>query len=227
MKYDGISRETLFLLAYNRFRNSKEFYDEHKEELKSGVTVPMRQIAGIISSEFAELDPLMVTNPVKMVSRIRRDTRYTKDQSLYRENMWIMFMRDKHAWHGYPAFWFEVSPSWYSMGIGIYATESGQMQLFRKYLRERPDEFLKCAKKCEKTGAYIFGSEYKRMPDGCPAGLENYYSHKEFGFIKESGNVEDLADEGIFDIIRRTYKAYSPMFSFLLEISDEYYSKGE
>ena len=97
MKYEGISRETLFLLADNRFRNSKEFYDEHKEELKSGITVPMRQIAGIISSEFAKLDPLMVTNPVKMVSRIRRDTRYTKDQSLYRENMWIMFMRDKHA----------------------------------------------------------------------------------------------------------------------------------
>ena len=89
MNYDGISRETLFLLADNRFRNSKEFYDEHKEELKSGITVPMRQIAGIISSEFAKLDPLMVTNPVKMVSRIRRDTRYTKDQSLYRENMWI------------------------------------------------------------------------------------------------------------------------------------------
>ena len=227
MTYDGISRETLFLLADNRFRNSKEFYDEHKEELKLGITVPMRQIAGIISSEFASLDPLMVTNPVKMVSRIRRDTRYTKDQSLYRENMWIMFMRDKHAWHGYPAFWFEVSPSWYSMGVGIYATESGQMQLFRLYLRERPSEFLKCAKSCEKTGAYIYGREYKRMPEGCPDGLENYYAHKEFGYIKESGNIDNLSTPLILDEIRKTYKAYSPMFKFLLEISDEYYSKGE
>ncbi|MBR5112661.1 MAG: hypothetical protein IK097_04455, partial [Clostridia bacterium] len=60
-----------------------------------------------------------------------------------------------------------------------------------------------------------------------PAGLEDYYAHKEFGFIKESGNVDDLADDGILDIIRKTYKEYSPMFKFLLEISDEYYSKGE
>ena len=148
MNYDGISRETLLLLADNRFRYSKEFYDEHKEELKSGITVPMRQIAGIISSEFAKLDPLMVTNPVKMVSRIRRDTRYTKDQSLYRENMWIMFMRDKHAWTGYPCFWFEVTPRNYSVGVGFFGAGSAQMKTFREELAARKDEFLKAAAKC-------------------------------------------------------------------------------
>ena len=95
MRYDGITRNSLFLLADNRFRDSKAYYEEHKEEIKSGVTIPMRQIAGVIGEELLSVDPLMNTIPTKMVSRVRRDTRYTKDKSLYRENMWIMFMRPK------------------------------------------------------------------------------------------------------------------------------------
>lgn len=225
--YDGIKRETLFLAADNRFRNSKAFYEEHKEELKSGLIVPMRQIAAETVQDLLKLDPLMVSVPTKMVSRFRRDTRYTKDKSLYRENLWIMFMRDKHTWRGYPAFWFEVGPGGYSMGVGFYGTESGQTALFRKYLRERTAEFLKAAKKCESTGAYIYGSEYKKMPEGCPAGLENYYAHKDFGYIKENDRVDDLADERIIEIIKNTYKVFSPMFKFMLELSDEYYSDND
>ena len=69
MEYKGITPEALFLLADNRFRNSKEYYESRKEEIKSGVT------------------ELMNTIPTRMVSRVRRDTRYTNDKSLYRDNM--------------------------------------------------------------------------------------------------------------------------------------------
>ena len=77
MNYNGITRDALFMLADNRFRNSKAYYDEHKEELKTKITVPMRQIAGLLSEEMLALDPMMNTIPTKMVSRIRRDTRFT------------------------------------------------------------------------------------------------------------------------------------------------------
>ena len=33
MIYDGITRDSLFLLADNRFRDSKAYYEEHKEEM--------------------------------------------------------------------------------------------------------------------------------------------------------------------------------------------------
>ena len=127
------------MMADNRFRNSKAYYDEHKEELKAKMTVPMRQIAGILGEELLSLDPFMNTVPTKMVSRIRRDTRYTKDKSLYRENMWIMFMRDKHQWRGYPCMWFEVTPTAYSYGVGFFGDEPGLMAEFRKHLRENSE----------------------------------------------------------------------------------------
>ena len=227
MEYSGISRDSLFLLADNRFRDSKAFYEEHKEAIKQGVTVPMRQIAGIIGSELVSLDSMMVTNPVKMVSRVRRDTRYSRDKSMYRENMWIMFMRDKHQWINYPCFWFEVTPANYSMGIGFFGNDSAVMQNFRKAIRERTAEFRAAARKCEKVGVNFFGSEYKRMPAGCPKGMEPYYGRKDFGFIYYSPDLDDLKDDKIIDIIRKNFKAFSPMYSFLLSVADETFAKGE
>ena len=222
MKYDGITRDMLFLMADNRFRNSKAFYDEHKEEMKAGITVPLRQIAEQVVPDLLKLDEKIVSVPVKMVSRFRRDTRYTRDQSLYRDHMWIMFMRDKHAFTGYPAFWFEITPAAYSMGVGMFMAPPAQMNLFRRHLRERGAEFRKAAAKCAKNGSVIYGSEYKRMPADCPPGFEPYYGRREFGFIKYSDNVDDLADDKIIDIIKSVYKDYSAMFRFLFEIADEF-----
>lgn len=45
--YKGIKPEIIELLSINRFNDSKAFYEEHKEELKQGATVPMRQWCSI------------------------------------------------------------------------------------------------------------------------------------------------------------------------------------
>ena len=224
MKYDGITRESLFLFADNRFRDSREFYEEHKEELKQGLTVPMRQIAAEVGSKLYPLDPMMQLIPTKMVSRIRRDTRYSKDKLLYRDNMWIMFMRDKHQWDCYPCFWFEVEQTGYSMGIGTFGSCPGLMETYRKALRERPEEYLKIVKKIEKSGAMMYGQQYKKLPAGCPDGLEKYYISKSVGFIKYFPDLDDLKDEKIINIILKEYKLYAPLYTFLLSVADEYFS---
>ncbi len=227
MNYNGITQDALFMLADNRFRNSKAYYDEHKEELKEKITVPMRQIAGILGEEMISLDPLMNTIPTKMVSRIRRDTRFTKDKSLYRENIWIMFMRDKHQWRGYPCMWFEVTPTSYSTGIGIYGAEPGLMSVYRNALKEKSEEFIRAAVNCENAGAKFYSTPYKRGFADCPMGLEEYYNTKDICFIHSSGNLKDLENEKIIEILRNIYKAYAPMYKFLLEISDDYFSREE
>ena len=118
--FKGITQDTLFLMQLNRFNDSKAFYEENKEKIKANMTVPMRQIAASLSDMMLDIDPFMNTIPTKMVSRVRRDTRYTHDKHLYRENMWIMFMRPKKEWHMYPCMWFEVTPQAWSCGVGTY-----------------------------------------------------------------------------------------------------------
>lgn len=227
MGYNGITRDSLFLLSDNRFKDSKDFYEEHKDEIKNGITVPLRQIAGTIGMELLSIDPMMNAIPQKMVSRVRRDTRFTKDKRLYRDNMWIMFMRPKHEWRGYPCMWFEITPFGYSLGVGFFGDEPALLEVFRKNLRCRAEEFRKAADLCKKAGSIFSKSQYKRPFPNCPDGLEEYYNAKDIGFIAYSDNVDDLKDERIIEIIRGTFKAYSPMYQFLLSVSDEYFMKGE
>ena len=84
--FKGITQDTLFLMQLNRFNDSKAFYEENKEKIKANMTVPMRQIAASLSDMMLDIDQFMNTIPTKMVSRVRRDTRYTHDKHLYREN---------------------------------------------------------------------------------------------------------------------------------------------
>ena len=140
-------------MAQNRFENSKSFYEEHKQELKDGFTVPLRQIAMALGSKVFALDDMIVTDPVRMVSRIRRDNRYTKDKSLYRDHLWVMFMRNKHEWMNYPCMWFEVNQDCWGYGVGTYYADAQFLELYRKTLLERPKEFLDAVHRAENTGA--------------------------------------------------------------------------
>lgn len=224
MDFKGISAESMLLLSENRFKDSREFYEEHKEEIKSVVTVPLRQIAGIIGERLVSLDPMIVSNPIKMVSRVCRDTRFTHDKHLYRENMWIMFMRDKHIWHQYPCMWFEVFPGRFTTGVGMFMEKPALMEYYRAAIRERTADFVAAVKSVEASGAVLSGEEYKKPKPGCPEGLERYYSIKNMYFMKTNHDFARLANPNVIDEIWSFYQAASPMYSFLLSIADKFAS---
>lgn len=225
MNYCGISPEARLLLSENRFRDSRDFYEEHKEQIKESCTVPMRQIASFFGNQFTSLDPLICTDPVKMVSRVRRDTRFTKDQHLYRENMWVMFMRPKQEWQHYPCMWFEFTPRNYSLGIGLFWQTPALLEYYRKGIREHTEEFIRAVESCESVGAVIDSEQYKKSKDGCPKGLEKYYNSKSVYFCIYSDKLSDLEDETIINKLSRYYCAFAPMYKFLLSVSDEFLSK--
>ena len=137
MPYAGISPEALFLLSRNRFEDSKDFYDAHKARLKQQVFAPLSQIMESLAEDFTCLDPGMLLNPSKMMSRLRRDTRFTKEKHMYRDNIWLMFMRPKSdmpfLW---PCMWFEIKPEegFWSAGVCGYEQTPKFMQFMKELL---------------------------------------------------------------------------------------------
>ena len=222
MSYNGIKPDILFLAAHNRFENSRIFYEEHKQELKDGFTVPMRQIAAEIVPQIYDIDDKVMTNPVRMVSRFFRDTRYSKDKHLYRDNLWVMFMRNKHEWQQYPCMWFEVTQNYWSYGVGMFWVDATYLELYRKALLERPQEFLKAVEDCEKAGAMYCPEFYKKAKPGNPIPeIEPYYNIKDMHFIAQRTDFETLQSEALIDELKAVYKNFSGMYTFLKSISDE------
>ena len=89
------SQKTLDFLFENRLHDSREWFAQHKKEYQELVIQPLRQLVMDLSPTMLELDPEFNTEPKvdKTICRVWRDTRYTKDPSLYRDHMWILFKR--------------------------------------------------------------------------------------------------------------------------------------
>lgn len=152
--YGGIKPETIELLSLNRFNDSKAFYEEHKEELKQGATVPMRQMVLDLSDLLSDLDPLMDTDPTYIVSRIRRDTRRSKSKLMYRENLWVMLRRNKFQYPFAPFYWFEFLPRGYAYGLGMWVGRPIQFDEVRKLILKEPERWRNAVKATETAGLH-------------------------------------------------------------------------
>ncbi|MGN1417757.1 MAG: DUF2461 domain-containing protein [Acutalibacteraceae bacterium] len=223
-QFKGFDRDTLLLLAENKFNDSKVYYESVKETLKQKATVPMRQLCSDLCDELFEIDEQMNLIPSKMVSRIRRDTRFAKNKEMYRDNMWCMFMRDKHRYSNQPCMWFEFMPGGWSVGVGMYRAEPKYLDAYRKVFLENQSLFKNAVKSAEAVGAICDMEQYKKPKDGSetlPKALVPYYNAKYLYFIYYSSDVEPLFDASVIDKIRECINAYTPMYQFLLRVTDK------
>lgn len=215
--FKGFDRDVLLMLAENKFNDSKPYYESIKETLKQKAIVPMRQICSELSPILFEIDGQMNLIPVKMVSRIRRDTRRAKNMNMYRDNIWCMFMRHKYEWDYQPCMWFEVMPGCYTIGVGMFHTDSAFLEKYREVFSENQGVFESALESVLSAGAEPCIERYaKDKPGTVKQGLSDYFNAKNLFFIKSSFDLEPLFDGTVLDDLKSTIAAYAPMYRFLL-----------
>jgi len=225
--YTGIPAQGLFLLSQNKFENSKEFYEAHKAQLKTQVFTPMMRIVEDLAENFAKLDPRMNLLPGRIISRARRDTRFTKEKHLYRDNIWITFTRPKEEPMVWPCMWFEIKPEegeW-NAGVCIYAAEPAYMQFLRPRIEKDAEVFLSAAGEAISAGAVMQPEPFKKekFPEA-PEKLKPYLNAKSFIFMHTSKDMALLAQPALIDELRRLYTAYGAMYMWLLRAAEAYLS---
>lgn len=229
-EFKGFDRNIFTLLEINKFNDSKPFYESVKEEIKQGAVVPMRQLAADLCDELFAIDDKMNLIPTKMVSRIRRDTRFSKNKDLYRANVWCMFMRDKHLWERQPCMWFEFYPDCYSYGVGTFRTDTLFLEFFREYLVTHQDEFREAIRVLSLTGASLDIECFKKDKPGIERvsqDLRKFYNCKYFYFIFSSPEMEKLIDGSIKQELTYALRAFAPLYKFLATITDKIVEQGE
>ena len=225
--YTGIPAEGLFLLSQNRFEDSKEFYEAHKAQLKAQVFTPMMQIVEDLADGLAKLDSRMNLLPGRIISRARRDTRFTKEKHLYRDNVWITFTRPKEEPMVWPCMWFEIKPEegeW-NAGVCIYAAEPAYMQSLRPRIEKDAEGFLAAANEAIAAGAVMLPDSFKRekYPDA-PVSLKPYLNAKSFIFMYTSKDMALLSQPALVDELHRLYTAYGAMYKWLQGAAEAYLS---
>ena len=85
------SRESITFLSEVKRQNSKEWYEKNKSVYKSYLLEPFQNIVESLTPVMQIIDPHIEVTPAigKTISRIYRDTRFSKDKSQFRDRMWL------------------------------------------------------------------------------------------------------------------------------------------
>lgn len=220
--FQGIKPEAIELLCENRFHDSKSFYEENKEKLKQGITVPMRQIMLDLSDLMYDIDDKMMTDPVKAVSRIYRDTRGRRSKIKYRENMWMFFRRYKKDYPGAPFYYFEFFPNSFGYGVVFWLYRPAYFKVVHSQILKHPDRWLDAVKACEEAGfVYECTDEYKKeLYPNAPSELKPYLKAKNMSFSYNSSDLSRINTPELIDELRLAFDIARPMYEFFIDCYD-------
>jgi uncharacterized protein (TIGR02453 family) len=139
--FSGFPPATFHFLKTLCDNSRKEWFELHKSDYQDHVLKPLVAESG---QSMLSIDPAFEATPAlnKTISRIYRDTRFSKDKSPYKTSHWIAFKRPGKEWKDYPAYFFEISPGSYRYGMGFYSACRQTMDDFRKSIDGNPESFL-------------------------------------------------------------------------------------
>ncbi len=218
MSFGGFREEALKFLFENKVNNSKDWYESHKDEYKQYVYNPFVELVTELAPVVAEIDSQIITVPSKIISRVRRDTRFTKDKSLYRDNAWLVFLRDKSQMSTSPCFWFEISQRGSSYGVGYYSAEAGSMAGMREMIINRHPAFLSALKCYESQDHFAIGGEcYKksRFP-GQPENLRAWLDRKNIYFESAQRDFKLAFSKELPEALKNGFRILKPIYDFML-----------
>lgn len=217
MSFNGFTGEALKFLFENRMNNNKEWYDSHKGEYKEHVYNPFVQLITELAPTMTEIDGQLMTIPSKLISRVRRDTRFTKDKTLYRDNVWLVFLRDKTLMSTAPCYWFELSQKGSSYGIGYYGAQTGSMNNMRDMIINNHQAFIKALKCYESQSNFIIGGEmYKRSKyPAQPEKLKTWLDRRNIYFECVQKDFKLAFSKELTEVLTTGFKELKPIYDFL------------
>ena len=222
MEFSGFRPEGLDLLIENRLMNSKDFYESCKPRIRELVQEPFYALVERMASTMCEIDPLLVIDPKRMVSRVRRDTRYTHDKSLYRDHAWITFGRKKGEFAERPCFYFEISPEFWGYGCGYYHAPPAEMRLAREMMLAEDKLFLDAFRAVENNPQFsLYGEEYKRPKyPSAPAAYQPWLNRKNLGVSCNFIDHTPLWDGRFVDGMLSDLRALAPLYHFFCTLKE-------
>lgn len=191
--FSGFTRQTFQFLRELGANNSREWFTAHRAEYEEHLLTPLRALVVELTPVMATIDPGFEFRPARVVSRIHRDTRFTKDKSPFRDHMWLVFHRPSLPSGEEHGFFFELYADRYRYGMGYYAARRNVMDRLRARMERDPTGFLHMVQPIEGEGRFeLTGDLYKRSlrPD-LPAELRRWYDRKSF-YLQRRGTLEAI-----------------------------------
>lgn len=222
-RFDGFPPHSLQFLRDLRHNNNKEWFELHKPDYQEHILRPLQILVAGLAPMMLSIDPDFEVRPAlnKTISRIYRDTRFSRDKSPYKTSHWITFKRLTKEWKDYPAYFFEVSPDSYRYGMGFYSASRETMDNFRRRLDGNPRPFLSAISFFPGQDTFtIEGEVYKRpLKADVPVGLQDWYNRKNFYLVSNRQVTGDRIDRKLITELMDDFRTLAPLYHYLCKLT--------
>jgi uncharacterized protein (TIGR02453 family) len=200
-----------------RFNNNKAFMHENRDEYIRKVRSPYYEFIEALTPTALEIDPQMEVRPVKVLSRIFRDTRFSRDKSPYRDHHWVAFRRQGEPREKSLMLWFEIKVESVAWGMGFWGENRPAMDVLRRRMLANPDELIQLSNSLEKQGITLAGDTFKRLPipENLNSRLVPWYIRKELLLMKQGIKSEWVFEPGIVKRVSDDFLALKPVYQLL------------
>ncbi|WP_413740391.1 DUF2461 domain-containing protein [Sodalis sp. RH14] len=218
--FQGFTPTGLEFLQQVVKENSKEWFESHRGEYQRHLLAPFRALVEDLAPAMLAIDDKVETRPAvgKTLSRMYRDTRFSRDKSLFRNRMWLTFKRHSKEWTDAPVFFFEITPDFFHYGLGYYSASKATMDRFRHLMLRQPEEFARAAA-CARAPFALAGESYKRplIKDQDPA-LASWYNRKSFAVMTTDNNIASLFSPALAARLMRDFTRLQPLYALLMRV---------
>jgi len=220
--FQGFSHETLDFLKNLKAKNSKAWFEANKHVYQDYLLNPLQNLVSELSEVMLDIDPNFEARPVinKTISRIYRDTRFSRDKSLFKNNMWVTFKRPSKDWKDAPCYYFEIFPDWYRYGMGYYSASKATMDRLRESIDENPNEFLEAISFYKNQNLFqIEGEKYKQLiKNQYPPDIDEWYQWKSFYLSCNRKIDEALFSPKLVNELTVGFLMLKPLYWYLMKL---------
>lgn len=183
--FQGFSEDTIKFFLDIRFNNNSIFFDNNIERYKQ-VRQEFCLLIDSLADYMLQIDNEIDVRPYKALARIRRDTRFYKQQEPYRDHMWFIFKKPSETRLGSPFFWFELTVEKAVVGAGIWGEYKPFYDILRHEILNTQSALLPIIDRLNNNNYNLHGEIYKRIkiPTHINNSLHKLYSAKSLYFSK-------------------------------------------
>jgi len=216
--FQGLNEDTYQFFWEIAFNNEASFFEANRERYKKNVYEPLKQLTVALTPAAQEIDPDFNIRPSSVVSRIRRDTRYSHDKTMFRDHAWLGFRRPGGMLSESFVVYAEFEREGYGYGMGMYGSNPALMREIRPRILAKPQKFLSLVNDPAFAARFsVAGDEFKRPRfSDAPEGVLPYLNRKGLSFCFSSPNLKNTLSPEIADEIIEGFRLLKPVYRFMM-----------
>lgn len=220
--FKGFSQDTIQFFLDIRFHNEVSYYHENKHRFEK-VKTEFAKLIQSLAPSMTLVDEQMDFRPGKALARLRRDVRFSKDKTPYRDHLWFLLRRAGEERDGSPMFWFELAIEKATLGVGVWGESKPYYDMLRKEIQKNAKPLEKILDGIESKGYNIYGNRLKRIsiPAGITRNVEEAYRAKSLYISKDISPYSLVFKPALLDYLIAEYQNLFDFYKYARTITDK------